>query len=222
MKVKGPIITLAAGVALAAVLMVVNLSVTKKSNNNAEVGNPAAAAATTSAAATVAPSASATAPPVAVGTQDTYAGNVNGGGATIAIAVKDGKAVAYLCDGKTGEAWMQGTLTAGKLSLSGEKNSTLTGTVANGTASGDIKAAGRQFTFAVKTVAPPSGLYRATATVRNAKIVGGWIVLPDGTQTGLASVDSATVVPGPINLTTGTASVGSDTVTASKLDGSPL
>src|SRR4051812_966790 len=221
MKVKGPIITLAAGVALAAVLMVVNLSVTKKSNNNAEIGNPAAVTATATAAPTVAPSASA-APPVAVGTQDTYAGNVTGGGATIAIAVKDGKAVAYLCDGKTGEAWMQGTLTAGKLSLSGEKNSTLTGTVANGTAAGDIKAAGRQFTFSVKTVAPPSGLYRATATVRNAKVVGGWIVLPDGTQTGLATVDAATVIPGPINLTNGTASVGSDTVTASKLDGSVL
>jgi serine/threonine-protein kinase len=157
-----------------------------------------------------------------VGTQVTYAGKVNEGNASIAIAVKDGKAVAYFCDGRTAEAWLQGTFAAGKLTLTGEKNSSLTATVANGTAAGSVTAAGKTFAFSVKNVAPPSGLYRAASNVNNAKLVGGWIVLPDGSQVGLATVGESTVVPGAIDTSTGTATVGSSTVTATKLDGSGL
>jgi hypothetical protein len=87
---------------------------------------------------------------------------------------------------------------------------------------GSVNAAGRTFAFTIKNVAPPSGLYRAAANVNNAKVVGGWIVLADGTQTGLATVGESTVVPGPINTSNGTATVGSSTVTATKLDGSVL
>ena len=45
----------------------------------------------------------------------TWAGDVDGGEATIAISVNDGVAIAYLCDGKRVEAWLQGTAADGKL-----------------------------------------------------------------------------------------------------------
>jgi hypothetical protein len=223
MKFKGPIVTLAAGLTLAAVLLVVNLVVTGNRDATDETTNTAATS-TTTAAATVAPTTAAPAgtQPAAEGTQVTYAGNVNGGGASIAIAVKDGKAIAYFCDGRSAEAWLQGTFAAGKLTLTGEKNASLNANVANGSAVGSVNAGGRTFAFTIKNVAPPSGLYRAAANVNNAKLVGGWIVLPDGTQTGLATVGESTVVPGPINTSNGTATVGSSTVTATKLDGSSL
>ena len=64
---------------------------------------PATTAPATAAAATAAKPAAPTGPQV------TYAGKVGGGRASIAIAVKDGKAIAYLCDGQTAEAWLQGT-----------------------------------------------------------------------------------------------------------------
>ena len=39
---------------------------------------------------------------------------------TIAIAVKDGKAIAYVCDGKKIEAWLDGTLQGDTLALTGK------------------------------------------------------------------------------------------------------
>ena len=62
----------------------------------------------------------------------TYAGKVTGGKATIAIAVKDGKAVAYLCDGKKTEAWLRGTAVDGELALSGPDEATLSGSYTDG------------------------------------------------------------------------------------------
>ena len=67
----------------------------------------------------------------------TWAGDVDGGKATIAISAKDGVAIAYVCDGNRVEAWLQGTAADGKLDLTGKK-AKLTGTFANGRATGTV------------------------------------------------------------------------------------
>jgi hypothetical protein len=46
-------------------------------------------------------------------------------------------------------------------------------------------------------VQAPSGLYRATSTVRGARLVGGWIVLPSGDQVGLLNL-GRTPRPAPV------------------------
>ncbi|HEX6869631.1 MAG TPA: hypothetical protein VF163_00915 [Micromonosporaceae bacterium] len=216
MKHKGPIITLAAGLVVAAVLMVMNLSVTPAGDRpGADTADAAASAPTTTA-----PTTAATRPPAAAA-QVTYAGKVDGGAATIAIAVKDGRAVAYLCDGRAAEAWLQGTADNGELDLAGAGNARLSGTFANGVATGRVTAAGRTFDFSVGVVKPPSGLYRASANVRNAKVVGGWIVV-NGEQVGLLVVDGTARPAPPLDPTTGRITVDGTAITAAAVDGAGL
>jgi hypothetical protein len=226
---KGPIITLLAGLILAAGLMVLNLSATnaKPGTNAASDVVGASPAVTTSRPAATTPPAAASTPAAAdqppAGTQITYAGNVTGGrGATLAIAITDGKAIAYLCDGKSAEAWLQGTASGGSLNLTGTGEERLTGTYGNGVAAGTVTAAGRQFAFSLRTVAPPSGLYRAAANVRNAKLVGGWIVLANGTQVGLVRLGDSLVPAPPLDTTNRTATVDGTTVAVRAVDGSGL
>lgn len=225
MKRNGPLITLLAGLALAAVLITVNLTVNAPGGDDPDPAGFGAAAPTATAAApaTEAPPTSPPAEPppseAAAKVNATWAGTVDGGGATIAIAVKDGVAVAYLCDGKKAEVWLQGTAAAGKLQLTGAKGATLTGTFGGGKAAGTVAAAGRTWKFTAAAVKKPSGLYRATATVRGAKVVGGWIVLPDGSQVGVVSVDGE---PGPapaIDPATGAVTVDGAALTATPVSG---
>ncbi len=143
----------------------------------------------------------------------TWAGTVDGGKASIAIAAKDGVAIAYLCDGNRVEAWLRGTAQAGTLDLTGKGGDELTGTFGNGKASGVVVTAGKRWTFTAPGVKAPSGLYRATAQVRNASVVGGWIVLADGTQVGVLSTDGAPAPAPPLDLTTGTTTVDGTTIT---------
>lgn len=219
MKRKGPVITLAAGVVVASVLMVLNLNTTGGQDYDPAAAEPNAPAATTTAAdpaATTQP-----AKPPATGPV-TYAGNVQGGAATLAIAIKDGTAVAYVCDGKKAEAWLQGTAAGGELSLTGPGEAKLTGTYGNGKAAGQVWAAGKKWAFSLASVKPPSGLYRAAADVNGARVVGGWIVLADGTQVGVVSVDGVEQPASPLNPATGASDVNGSPVTAAPVDGAPL
>ena len=132
--------------------------------------------------------------PLADRTRATFAGHVAGGGGTLAISLRDGVAIAYICDGKRVEAWLKGTAAAGKMSLTGEDGETITATFDKRRARGKVTVAGRTSTFDIRIAKKPSGLYRAAARVRNAEVVGSWIVLPDGSQVGVL-VDGG--VPGP-------------------------
>jgi hypothetical protein len=221
MKLKGPIITLAAGVVVATVLMILNLSATpKKAGESKAAGDNQPAATATTSTPAAAPVAT-TAPP-ANAQPITYAGTIGSGNATLAIVIKSGTAVAYVCDGKSAEAWLQGTATDGTLSLTGAKDARLLGTYGNGETAGTVTAAGRQWTFSLKTVAPPSGLYRASANVRNAQVVGGWIVLPNGQQVGLVDYGDTTIAAPALNTTTKTTTVDNTVIDVTPVDGSGL
>src|SRR5690242_8106244 len=128
MKKYGPLATLVSVVLLGAVLLVANMTSTPKA---APAAVPAASAASAEAAAPSAeaaapaeagdaPSAAAAAPVV---TEKAYTGRSAGNEVTVAIAVKNGKAAAYACDGKKIEAWMEGTLTGDQLTLQGKTSS---------------------------------------------------------------------------------------------------
>src|SRR5262245_8442110 len=129
MKGKSPIITLIVGLVFAAVVVVANLDAAKGSGGGK--GNPYGAGAVgdvkpsshTSTPANPStsppPAAPATSPPAAPIARATYAGYTTGSGISIAIAIHDGVAVAYLCSG-TIESWLQGRAEVnGTLKLTG-------------------------------------------------------------------------------------------------------
>jgi serine/threonine-protein kinase len=225
---RSPYITLLSGCVLAAVLVVADYHATTgpshpKGYTGAAAATSAPPAASPSAPATTAGTTAAPEPsasPPAVATEATYAGYTTGGAATLAVAVHGETAIAYLCDGSRLEAWLRGTATGGTLALTGAHGASLTGALAGGRATGTVLAGGQRFTYTIKAVYPPSGLYRAAADVRGAQVVAGWIVV-DGRQVGIASSDGGQQPqPAPtLDTTTLSADLGGTPVTATAIDG---
>jgi hypothetical protein len=215
MKLTSPLVTLAAGAAVALALFGASSLAAKPA------AAPAAPSASPSPLASSPLPASPSQAPAAQAAKVTavWAGRTDGGAASIAISVKNGVAVAYVCDGKR-EIWLQGTADAGKLALSGARGATLVGTFGGGKATGRVTSGSAHYTFTAPAVAKPSGLYRAAAQVRNAKVVGGWIVLADGSQVGVLDRDGVASDAPPIDPATGAVTVDGTTLTASYVEGS--
>ena len=229
MRRNGPLLTLLAGIVVAAVLFLLSMQASRS-------GGPAPAAVSepqpsVSAARGADPLLRTETPEEAVGVPEdvdkeplaaqstpdgTWAGHLQPG--TLAFSIKDGQAIAYFCDGKRVEAWLKGPARDGKLDLTGKKGATLTGTVDKAHALGKVTVGGRAWDFDIKAVTKPSGLYRAAADVRGAKLVGGWIVLADGSQVGLATVGGKLTTPSRVDVTSGRATVDGATVTAVPAD----
>jgi len=220
MKFKGPIVTLAAGLLIAGVLYTLNVDLSDDvAKNKAAAAQKAVsqqsdqrAAATTKPPA--GPPSSAAATPAQVGDGSgnagqqgtvTYAGAVDGGAASLAIVVNNGKAIAYVCDGKAAEAWLEGSMANGQITLKGAKGN-LTGTYGNSQAKGNVTAGNKSWGFTLKIAAPPSGLYRSAASLRN-KLDAAWVVTPDGKQVGIAKRNGVSEPAPPFDITSKTATV---------------
>lgn len=168
---KGPLLTLTVGLAVGAVLITVSAQAANNSTVDVAAG-PAAAASTvdTPSSPGSKPSerpaeTSETPEPPAAPANATYAGNVEGSAATIAVAIHDQTVIAYLCDGDAVESWMFGAYADGTVTLDNpQTGDTLSGTYADGWVTGTVYTAGQQWTFRVPLVPAPGGLYRATAT----------------------------------------------------------
>jgi hypothetical protein len=113
-----------------------------------------------------------------------YTGRSAGDEVTVAVAVKDGKAVAYVCDGENVEAWLEGTLTGETLALSG-KTGTVTGTLDDKAAFGTVVVDGAEWPFSARGVAAPAGLYEGRGLLGGVAARVGWIVEEDGRVTGV-------------------------------------
>ncbi|MBE1493666.1 serine/threonine-protein kinase [Amycolatopsis lexingtonensis] len=219
MKHPGPLYTLLAGVALAGGIGIVNLATGTGAAPVAGAASAAGAASSTAAAPPPAATTTSEAPKPAAPARADYAGRVTGGGASVAVSVRDGHAIAYLCDGKKVEAWLQGVTTGGKLDLKGAKNAALTGIFDATAVTGTVTASGKTWQFTAPVAKKPAGLYRATPKVRGRQAKAGWIVLPDGSQVGiLATDDDATAAP-PFDPAKGTATVDGAAVPAEAISG---
>lgn len=226
MKPKGPYLTLVGGLAVAGVLLALSANAVQK-DEDVRLASPASAT-QTGEDATAAPAEEPTdepspeaVPPPEPTPPGTYAGSVKGGGASVAIVIKGGTAIAYVCDGKKVEAWMQGSNETTALSLKGKGGATLKTEYAAKRLSGTIRASGKKWTFKVKPVKAPSGLYRAARNVRSAKVVGGWIVY-EGRQVGMVDSDGIETPAPPIDLETGKVTIDGTSIQPEVVDGSPL
>ena len=203
MRRFAPLLTLLAVVVLGGALFAVN-ALGNPGNRTAQQA-PAASDARESASApaaappSVAPTAApaptaATAPPAVA--EKAYAGRSAGNEVTVAIAVKNGRAVGYVCDGKKIEAWLEGTLSGSDLDLKSKDGaSTISGTVDETKSFGTVAVGGKQWPFAAQAANAPAGLYEGRAQVRGVLNRIGWIVLQDGSQTGMRDQGQNKVAP---------------------------
>jgi len=181
-----PLLTLLAVAVLGGALFTLNV-VNSPANST---GTPSAAAASQPAAAAAPPPAAppaTSAPPAAAAVAEkAYAGRSAGNEVTVAIAVKDGRAVGYVCDGKKVEAWLEGTLSGSDLALkSKDGKSTIAATADDKQSFGTVAVSGKEWPFAAKAASSPAGLYEGRAQVRGVLNRIGWIRLQDGSQTGV-------------------------------------
>ncbi|MDP9849093.1 hypothetical protein [Streptosporangium lutulentum] len=195
----GPVHTLAAGAAMVVAIGALTVTTSPVTTQNvnaqadtqadvqADAATPAAPEVTAAVTeATPAPEPSKTARPTPV--KADYAGRVAGNGGLIAISIRNGKAVGYFCDGRI-EAWLKGRAADGEVTLTGANDASLVARIGGGRAGGALEFGGRRWNFKAPTVKKPSGLYRASAVVRGAKVRAGWIYLDDGSRVGLTLVD---------------------------------
>ncbi len=179
---RGPLITAAVVTVLIVVLIGANTLVARRPAAPAVVA-PVAAPATVAAA----PS---TTPPSAL--QAVFAGRSSGNEVAVAIAVDGSRVAAYVCDGKRIEAWLQGSLTGGTITLTGRNGAGLTGTVSGTALFGTVSAgAAGSWPFSAQQSSPPTGVYQYRKEIRGLATRIGWAVLPDGTQLGVADSGTA-------------------------------
>ncbi|WP_406446574.1 hypothetical protein OHB14_46870 [Streptomyces sp. NBC_01613] len=214
MKRPGPLITLIAGLLLGLFMLSLNATTgTKSVSSTAKKESPTATAspAPTKTSAPPSPSPSRTPVPDA-----SYAGRTDDDSSAVAVTVDDGKAVAYFCDGRAKESWLKGDVKDdGSMRLTGKNGDELNGTLKEGKRiSGTVDVGGGHYAFSADKAKKPSGLYRATATVRGAKIDGGWIVLPGGKQVGIVTRDSVASAAPTIDPDTGAVTVDGQQLTA--------
>jgi serine/threonine-protein kinase len=207
MKHVGPLFTLLAGVVLAAGIGIANAM--GGGATSPGVANTAGGLTTTATPPPAAP------PGTPVSTPDTeivtvpsapaadiparadYTGRVDGGAASIAVSVRDGHVIAYVCDGKKTEAWLAGSAAQGQLQLKDAQGSTLTGTFGTKTVTGTVSAGTQTWKFTAALATKPAGLYRATPKVKGRSAKVGWIVQPDGSQVGILTADGVSD-PAPV------------------------
>ncbi len=224
MKSKTPLITLLAGAVLGVGLLVASMLATP----TAAPRYSATPARTPAAGVTASPSPAVPTPTaravVNVPARADYAGEVRGGGASVAISIHGSQAIAYFCNGSVIEAWLKGTAAGGHLTMTGKNHAHLGAAYQRNRAAGHVTAHGVRYTFSAPVVHKPSGLYRAITIVRGAKIEAGWIVLPDGSQVGSlepkanAARPSATRAP-LLDVATGKARDGGTVLVARPISG---
>lgn len=218
MKRTGPLFTLLAGLLLALFMLSLNATTgtkpasTSQADTPADKVSPSPAPTKTKASPSPTPSPSPTRNPAP---NADYAGRTDDDSSAVSVSLRDGRAIAYFCDGRDKESWLKGDVEAdGSMKLTGKGGSVLNGTLKGKSIRGTVDIEGGHYAFTADKAVKPSGLYRATATVRNAEIDGGWIVLSTGDQVGIVNRDGKPSPAPRIDPETGAVTIDGEQLTA--------
>ena len=213
MKRSGPLLTLLAGLLVGLFMLSLNATTGEKTTSSSVAQSPSTKASPSPAPTTSAPSPT---PSKSPQPDADYAGRTDDDSSAIAVSLRNGRAIAYFCDGQDKESWLKGDVEDdGTMKLTGKGGSELNGTLKEGKRiSGTVDIGGGHYTFTADKAIKPSGLYRATATVRDAKFDGGWIVLKDGSQVGILNKDGKPSPAPEIDPATGVVTVDGQQLTA--------
>lgn len=152
-------------------------------------------------------------------TSRVYAGRSSDGQVTLAIAVDNGRAAAYLCDGKKLEAWLQGVVNNDQVSLKGRNGADLTGTINEQAIFGMFAAKDKTRSFSADLTAPPAGIYQAKITINGLAARAGWVVLPGGIEAGVINIGGTEASAPQLDTTTETFIVNGTSYPATQVRG---
>jgi hypothetical protein len=132
-----------------------------------------------------------------------FAGKVAGSEAYVAIvAGSGGKVLAYVTDGEWSVDWVDGVATGRTASLGNEGGATLDAKFSRRGVTGSFTRPGKPtLSFTAVPVKTPAGLYRAVEDFADGRYVGGWVVLPDGTERGSVRRYETPLAPGEVDAT---------------------
>ena len=209
MKVRGPLITLAAVVALGAGILTVDIS---QEPDPVVPGTPVAAS-------TPAPTTPAPAPPAPeLPAKADYVGKIPtaDGTITLDISVQGDKAVAYACDGNSIESWLRGSAVNGAVSLAGKDGtSRLEGRLDGKAIVGTLWIGQKKWAFTAEPAQPPAGLY----VYEEAGVRSSWIIDSSGKATGVLRYVDGSTVPAPGLTAGGRAVIDGRIVSATRVQG---
>ncbi|MER5474288.1 hypothetical protein [Streptomyces sp. NPDC002685] len=214
MKRPGPLLTLLAGLVLGVFMLSLNATTgAKTASTYRESPGVSVSPSSPPTSASPSPSPSPTSSPVP---NADYAGRTDDNSSAVAVSLRGGKAIAYFCDGHDKESWLKGDVKDdGTMKLTGSNGDELDGTLQDGKRiRGTADIGGQRYSFTADRAAKPSGLYRATATVRGAKLDGGWIVLPGGKQVGVVTRDGTPSAAPVIDPETGAVTIDGQKIIA--------
>ena len=211
MKIRGPLLTLAAVAVLGVVILLVNIS----KEESPPPGKPATQTTTTAAAPPPAP---VTPPPPAFPAKADYVGKIPtaDGTLTVEITIDGDKAIAYACDGSTVESWLRGSAVNGAVSLANkDKTSRLEGRLQGNAVVGTLSIGDKKWDFNAPFAQPPAGLY----VYENAGVRNSWIVDSDGGVTGVQRREDGSTRPAPKLTTDGITDIDGIEVRAIRVEG---
>jgi len=215
MKIRGPIVTLAAVAVLGVGILLINMS-----KEGPAPANPYSQSTTTAAATPAAPppAPSTPPPPPAFPAKADYVGKVPtaNGTLTLEITVDGDKAIAYACDGNTVESWLRGNAVNGAVSLANkDKTSRLEGHLEGSAIVGTLSIGEKKWDFNAPVAQPPAGLY----VYENAGVRNSWIVDSTGGVTGVQRREDNSTAPAPKLTTDGIANIDGIEVKAIRVEG---
>jgi hypothetical protein len=214
MKIRGPIVTLAAVAALGVGIWLVNVS----REEPAPPGKPVAEATTTTATTPATAAPAPTTPPASFPAKADYVGKIPtaNGTITLDITIEGDKAVAYACDGNTIESWLRGGAANGALSLANkDKTSRLEGRLEGNAVVGTLWIGQKKWEFKADPAAPPAGLY----IYENAGARNSWIIDGNGDVTGVQRRPDGSTAPAPGLSIDRTAVIDGQTIVATRVEG---
>ncbi|MFI1683101.1 hypothetical protein [Streptomyces sp. NPDC020607] len=217
MKRSGPLLTLLTGLLLALFMLSLNATTETGASSygeDAPAPDPSASSPSKSPSKSPAKSPSKI-PATKAPAKADYAGRTDDDTSAVSISVRDGKAVAYYCDGRDTESWLKGNVEDdGSMRLTGKHGAKLEGQITGKEVRGTVDVDKQTRKFTADQAVKPSGLYRATTEVRGAKLDGAWIVLPDGRQVGILKRGDEPEKAPRLDPGTGTVRVDGDVLTA--------
>jgi hypothetical protein len=182
-------------------------------------GTPAVPAPSGSAAPLAQASVDPATPTVVPVTRRVFSGPITGSNTSLAVVLDGDRAAAYLCDGRAVEAWLDGEVVGGRVSLAGRNGAALTASIDDQGLSGIGSARGTTFDFGIPPASAPAGIYEARINVDGTPARIGWAVLPSGQQIGTLNRNGQLTPAPPLTLPHATFELGGTMYTARLVSG---